>query len=328
MLEILVVPACFVVAALVGYRLGTPAKVSSGLFAVGATHLLAFLGAHQALAASGVTADWIHFGSQVLFLTGFVALVWLAACYPGVAVPPRLMGVAVALGLAGPALAAVSGPTPVVSDNTQTLGPIVHLLPEELADASGAPLMLLAVLALVTFAVRFRRGTPEDRGLMRWPILGFMVVAVLAAVGTALGSRYEQVTTPLFLLGAPIVPLSLAFGPVARRLDTLSAELAGVRANLDRRPARPGTPEQLAMLSPRELSVLEAMAQGHANPVIARNMHLSLSSVEKHATSLFRKLRIEDGPDVHRRVAAVVAYRDAIEASGSTSSDPPDYVET
>ena len=57
------------------------------------------------------------------------------------------------------------------------------------------------------------------------------------------------------------------------------------------------------------------MAAGMANPVIARTMHLSLSSVEKHATSIFRKLRVDEGPDVHRRVAAVVAYRDALDAA-------------
>ena len=57
------------------------------------------------------------------------------------------------------------------------------------------------------------------------------------------------------------------------------------------------------------------MAKGIANPVIAKSMHLSLSSVEKHATSIFRKLEVPDGPEAHRRVAAVVAYRDAIEAA-------------
>ena len=93
-------------------------------------------------------------------------------------------------------------------------------------------------------------------------------------------------------------------------------ELADIRERVLTRPtALPGV---LARLSPREMTVLESMAQGMANPVIARSMHLSLSSVEKHVTSIFRKLEVPEGPAVHRRVAAVVTYRDAIEESHRT----------
>jgi len=317
-LEILVVPACFVVAGAVGYRLGTPPRVAAGLLTVGAAHLLAFLGAHQALAAEGAAANWIHLASQVLFLAGFVALVWLAASYPDSAVSPKLLAFTIALGVASPLLASVSGPTPVVSDDSVSLGPIVHLLPAAFADASGVPLMLLPAVALVTYSVRYRRATMAARSIMRWPIAGFAAVAVLATLGTALGTRYEEVVTPLFLVGAPIVPLSIAFGPVARRLEDLGSQLADAQSASNRRAS---SANRLTMLSPREIQVLEAMAQGHANPVIARSMHLSLSSIEKHATSVFRKLQIADGPEVHRRVAAVVAYRDAIEAPEDPSPE-------
>ena len=37
-------------------------------------------------------------------------------------------------------------------------------------------------------------------------------------------------------------------------------------------------------------------------------MHISLSAVEKHATSIFVKLGVTGERDTHRRVAAVVAY--------------------
>jgi hypothetical protein len=75
-LEILVVPACFLGAGLIGYRLGTPARVAGGLAALGCAHLLAFLGAGQALDSDGAAASWIHLGSQLLFLGGFVAGFW------------------------------------------------------------------------------------------------------------------------------------------------------------------------------------------------------------------------------------------------------------
>ncbi len=76
------------------------------------------------------------------------------------------------------------------------------------------------------------------------------------------------------------------------------------------------------VLTSRELTVLEAMAEGMSNPVIAKTLHLSLSSVEKHATSIFRKLELADAPETHRRVSAVVAYRDALDAARDDTGDP------
>jgi DNA-binding NarL/FixJ family response regulator len=54
--------------------------------------------------------------------------------------------------------------------------------------------------------------------------------------------------------------------------------------------------------------VLALMAQGATNAVICRQMHLSTSAVEKHASSIFAKLGLADETQVHRRVAAVVTY--------------------
>lgn len=225
MLEILVVPACFLGAALIGYRLGTPPRVAGGLAAVGCAHLLAFLGANQALSASGATADWIHLVSQWLFFAGFAAFVWLAATYPTQRPSTRLIAVAAALTVAGPLLAAISGPTPSILDDQRELGPILHVLPSSMATVAAAPLMLLPVLAGITFVVRYRRATADDRVAMRWPIAGLAVIAVLIIAGTTLGSERQDVVTALFLLGAPVFPLAFAFGPVLRRLDGLSGEL-------------------------------------------------------------------------------------------------------
>ncbi len=177
--------------------------------------------------------------------------------------------------------------------------------------------MALPVLAVVTFVVRYRRATVDDRTAMRWPIAGLGVIAVLVITGTTLGVERQGLVTALFLIGAPVFPLALAFGPVLRRLDGLAAELADVRERVRSRPSLPSG--LLAGLTPREVKVLESMAAGMSNPAIAKSMHLSLSSVEKHATSIFRKLSVPEGPTVHRRVAAVVAYRDAVE----TAEQPP-----
>jgi len=64
----------------------------------------------------------------------------------------------------------------------------------------------------------------------------------------------------------------------------------------------------LADLTPRELDVLREMAQGRSNAAIAEALSLSESSIEKHSNVIFSKLGLTEEPQVHRRVAAVVAF--------------------
>jgi DNA-binding NarL/FixJ family response regulator len=61
-------------------------------------------------------------------------------------------------------------------------------------------------------------------------------------------------------------------------------------------------------LSPRELDVLREMAEGKSNRGIAEALVISEAAVEKHVTSIFRKLGIEGTATEHRRVLAVLRY--------------------
>jgi DNA-binding NarL/FixJ family response regulator len=61
-------------------------------------------------------------------------------------------------------------------------------------------------------------------------------------------------------------------------------------------------------LTPREVDVLQEMAQGKANPAIAGSLSLSESAVEKHVSSIFAKLGLSEERHLHRRVAAVLAF--------------------
>jgi DNA-binding NarL/FixJ family response regulator len=61
-------------------------------------------------------------------------------------------------------------------------------------------------------------------------------------------------------------------------------------------------------LSPRELDALREMAEGKSNRGIAEALVVSEAAVEKHVTSIFRKLGIEGTPTEHRRVLAVLKY--------------------
>jgi DNA-binding NarL/FixJ family response regulator len=61
-------------------------------------------------------------------------------------------------------------------------------------------------------------------------------------------------------------------------------------------------------LSPRELEVLAAMAEGRSNRGIAESLGIGLPAVEKHVGRIFDKLGVDDHPTEHRRVHAVLTY--------------------
>jgi DNA-binding NarL/FixJ family response regulator len=64
----------------------------------------------------------------------------------------------------------------------------------------------------------------------------------------------------------------------------------------------------LARLTPRETEVLREMAQGKTNAAIAASLSVSESAVEKYANAIFSKLELSEARQVHRRVAAVLAF--------------------
>lgn len=64
----------------------------------------------------------------------------------------------------------------------------------------------------------------------------------------------------------------------------------------------------LRRLTPRELDVLSAMAQGRSNEAIAGQLFISVRVVEKHISAIFGKLGLTEEADVHRRVKAVLIY--------------------
>ena len=66
--------------------------------------------------------------------------------------------------------------------------------------------------------------------------------------------------------------------------------------------------DPLAALTPRELEVLELMAEGRSNAGIAGRLWVAEGTVEKHVRSILTKLDLPETPEDHRRVLAVVAF--------------------
>jgi len=76
-------------------------------------------------------------------------------------------------------------------------------------------------------------------------------------------------------------------------------------SRLVRRPRRAGPLDEL---SQREHEVLALIAEGRSNLGISEAMVVSPKTVEAHVSRIFSKLGLDDAPDSHRRVLAVLAF--------------------
>jgi DNA-binding NarL/FixJ family response regulator len=61
-------------------------------------------------------------------------------------------------------------------------------------------------------------------------------------------------------------------------------------------------------LSPRELDVMAAMAEGKSNQGIADALVVTVPAVEKHINKIYAKLELDPAQSEHRRVHAVLAF--------------------
>ena len=68
----------------------------------------------------------------------------------------------------------------------------------------------------------------------------------------------------------------------------------------------------LDYLSPREVEVLQGIAEGLTNVAIATRLAISDRTVEVHTRRVFEKLDIAEDPGLNKRVAAAITYLAAI----------------
>jgi DNA-binding NarL/FixJ family response regulator len=77
---------------------------------------------------------------------------------------------------------------------------------------------------------------------------------------------------------------------------------------ISRLVARGARDEPVARLSPRELEVLELMAQGRSNAAIAERLVVTERAIAKHTANIFLKLDLPPSDNDNRRVLAVLTY--------------------
>lgn len=70
-----------------------------------------------------------------------------------------------------------------------------------------------------------------------------------------------------------------------------------------------------AQLTPREREVLQSIAEGHANKVIATSLGISIKTVEKHREHLMAKLDIHDIAGLTRHAIAIGMIESALQVT-------------
>ena len=132
-------------------------------------------------------------------------------------------------------------------------------------------------------------------------------VAVSTLVAHARGDRVVPVDEGRLLgaliPGARLVLLESANHILLSDEPAWPAFLAELRAFLGTARAEPAPP--IEDLSPRELEVMELVAEGLTNEEIARRLSLSVRTVERHVSNVYAKLRVSGKA---ARAAAAASY--------------------
>lgn len=205
----------------------------------------------------------------------------------------------------------------IVEDSTLLREGLVRLLAEagfetvaalgdattlEQAIASSAPDVVVLDVRLppthrdegVRAAIRLRSAHPEVAVLLLSQYVETTYARELLAAGSGgIGYLLKDRVTDL-------EQLRLAIEQVAAGGTVLDPKMVEemLRARAD----------PLARLTPRETQVLRAMAEGRSNTAIAEALVVSPGAVEKHVTSIFGKLGLEESSAAHRRVLAVLQF--------------------
>ncbi len=131
-----------------------------------------------------------------------------------------------------------------------------------------------------------------------------------STIGVLLLSMYATPEYALRVMGATGYLLKERVSEpqtLVRAVETLAAGGSVVDPEVvEQLVKRTRADDPLSRLTERERSVLELMAQGYSNGGIAQTLFLGLKTVETHVRSILQKLDLEESPEHHRRVLAVL----------------------
>ena len=139
----------------------------------------------------------------------------------------------------------------------------------------------------------------------RHPETGILILSQHVEVGIAMRALVESPRGLGYLLKERVTDLE----DFASTLRHVAAGGSALDPQIvSRLLADPRGDGPLSTLTPRELEVLELIAEGRTNKAIADRLEISQRAVTKHVTSIFTKLDLPPGEDDHRRILAVLTF--------------------
>ena len=178
------------------------------------------------------------------------------------------------------------------------------LLPAYLADADGQPARAIALRrAALQHESRLGRlgvGVETRLRLAAGLLASEGAAAASACLQPALQAIDDATELAAALLAGPAVLRTLAEAdwagqldaPARARLQHWAAQSARIRRGAAPSPASP-QPARPAELSPREAEVLERVAAGDSNKLIARALELSPHTVKRHVANILDKIGVQ-----------------------------------
>jgi DNA-binding NarL/FixJ family response regulator len=155
--------------------------------------------------------------------------------------------------------------------------------------------------------------THTDEGLRaaeeirrRYPDVGIMILSQHVEVGIATRLLSESAAGIGYLLKDRVTNLEDFTAALRRVAEGGSALDPQVVSQLLTKGRGPGDP--LNLLTSREREVIELVAEGRSNKGIGERLVITERAVQKHVTSIFMKLDLQQSDDDHRRILAVLAY--------------------
>lgn len=154
--------------------------------------------------------------------------------------------------------------------------------------------------------------THTDEGLVaaqeirrRYPDVGVLVLSHYLESRYAMRLLEEHPERVGYLLKERVSDVAVLTDALRRIVDGESVLDPTIVARLVHRPR---DPNPIADLTEREREVLSLIAEGRSNQSIGGALFLSPKTVESHIRQIFMKLDLEETPNDHRRVLAVLAY--------------------
>lgn len=197
-----------------------------------------------------------------------------------------------------------------------TLDPVVYIIDDDQAMVESLSWIIESIGLKVKTFIRaqdfLNQYDPQQHGCL------LLDVRMQGMSGPELQLRLNQEGLPtlpiIFISGHGDVPLAVRVMKAGAidfltkpfndqvLLESINKALRIDRSNRDKRQESAQAKAKFAILSPREVQVLQGIVAGKPNKVISAELKISLKTVEAHRASVMKKMGIKSVPELVRLV--------------------------